>query len=83
VTPDEFRRVGHEIVDLIADYRRHVVDRPVMAQTAPGEIKANRSTSSWVTSAKSSSPALLTGNIHAFSATSRVTARSQACSVIM
>jgi aromatic-L-amino-acid decarboxylase len=40
VTPDEFRRVGHEIVDLIADYRTQVVERPVMAATAPGEVKA-------------------------------------------
>jgi aromatic-L-amino-acid decarboxylase len=40
VTPDEFRRVGHEIVDRIADYRARVVDRPVMATTGPGEIKA-------------------------------------------
>jgi aromatic-L-amino-acid decarboxylase len=40
VTPDEFRKAGHEIVDFIADYRARVVERPVMAQTAPGDVKA-------------------------------------------
>lgn len=40
MTPDEFRRHGHAIVDWIADYRARVAERPVMAQTAPGEIKA-------------------------------------------
>ena len=40
MTPDEFRKAGHEIVDFIADYRARVVERPVMAQTAPGDVKA-------------------------------------------
>jgi aromatic-L-amino-acid decarboxylase len=40
VTPEEFRRHGHQLIDWIADYRSRVTDRPVMAQTAPGEIKA-------------------------------------------
>ena len=40
MNPEEFRRRGHQIVDLIADYRAGVADRPVMAQTAPGEVKA-------------------------------------------
>lgn len=40
MTPEEFRRRAHELVDWIADYRLHVADRPVMAQTAPGAIKA-------------------------------------------
>jgi aromatic-L-amino-acid/L-tryptophan decarboxylase len=40
VTPDEFRRVGYRIVDLIANYRAGVGDRPVMAQTGPGAVKA-------------------------------------------
>jgi aromatic-L-amino-acid/L-tryptophan decarboxylase len=40
MTPDEFRRIGHQIVDFVADYRARLVDRPVMAQTAPGEVKA-------------------------------------------
>ena len=40
MTPEEFRRHGHAVVDWIADYRAKVAERPVMAQTAPGEIKA-------------------------------------------
>src|SRR5215471_15362416 len=37
---EEFRRLGHQIVDFIADYRATIADRPVMARTAPGEIRA-------------------------------------------
>src|ERR1039458_3000996 len=40
MTPEEFRRMGHEMIDRIADYRAGVAARPVMARTAPGEIKA-------------------------------------------
>jgi aromatic-L-amino-acid decarboxylase len=40
MTPEEFRRLGYQIVDRIADYRATVAARPVMARTAPGEIKA-------------------------------------------
>src|SRR5687767_13545438 len=40
MSPEEFRRAGHQIVDFIADYRARVVERPVLAQTAPGEVKA-------------------------------------------
>ncbi|MDQ3948769.1 MAG: pyridoxal-dependent decarboxylase [Gemmatimonadota bacterium] len=40
MTPEEFRAFGHRVVDWIADYRRDVGDFPVMARTAPGEIKA-------------------------------------------
>jgi aromatic-L-amino-acid decarboxylase len=40
MTPDEFRAFGHQVVDFIADYRARVAERPVMARTAPGEIKA-------------------------------------------
>ena len=40
MTPDEFRAAGHQIVDFIADYRARVGERPVMAATSPGEIKA-------------------------------------------
>jgi aromatic-L-amino-acid/L-tryptophan decarboxylase len=41
MTPDEFRRFGHALIDWIADYRATVADRPVMAQIGPGEIKAS------------------------------------------
>jgi aromatic-L-amino-acid/L-tryptophan decarboxylase len=40
MTPEEFRKAGYAIVDLIADYRARVADRPVMAPTTPGDVKA-------------------------------------------
>src|SRR5690242_2153837 len=40
MTPDEFRKAGHRLIDWIADYRATVESRPVMAKSAPGEIKA-------------------------------------------
>jgi aromatic-L-amino-acid/L-tryptophan decarboxylase len=40
MTPDEFRRFGHQLIDWIADYRSTLADRPVMACTAPGDVKA-------------------------------------------
>jgi aromatic-L-amino-acid/L-tryptophan decarboxylase len=40
VTPEEFRRHGHALIDWIADYRQRVASLPVMAQTEPGAIKA-------------------------------------------
>ena len=40
MTPEEFRKHGYAIVDWIADYRTRVADHPVMARTAPGEVKA-------------------------------------------
>jgi aromatic-L-amino-acid/L-tryptophan decarboxylase len=40
MTPDEFRAVGHRLIDWIADYRTKVADLPVMARTGPGEVKA-------------------------------------------
>jgi aromatic-L-amino-acid decarboxylase len=40
MTPDEFRRFGHAVVDYIADYRERVSERPVMAQVEPGDVKA-------------------------------------------
>jgi aromatic-L-amino-acid/L-tryptophan decarboxylase len=40
MTPEEFRTFGHQIVDFIADYRAGVNQRPIMATTAPGAVKA-------------------------------------------
>jgi aromatic-L-amino-acid decarboxylase len=40
MTPEEFRAVGHRLIDWIADYRTRAADLPVMARTAPGEVKA-------------------------------------------
>jgi aromatic-L-amino-acid decarboxylase len=40
MTPEEFRTAGHRLVDWIADYRASLAKRPVMATTAPGDIRA-------------------------------------------
>jgi len=40
MTPEEFRKAGHQLIDWIADYRNRVAELPVMARTAPGEVKA-------------------------------------------
>src|SRR5438046_7484753 len=40
MTPEEFRRLGYQVVDRIADYRATIGQRPVMARAAPGEVKA-------------------------------------------
>ena len=37
---DEFRRLGHALVDWVAEYRETLEQRPVMARVKPGEIKA-------------------------------------------
>src|SRR5262249_43830665 len=39
MTPDEFRSHGHRLIEWIADSRARLADRPVMARTAPGEVK--------------------------------------------
>jgi aromatic-L-amino-acid decarboxylase len=39
MTPDEFRSIGHRLIDWIADYRTRLASLPVMARTAPGEVK--------------------------------------------
>ncbi|MFO0755381.1 MAG: pyridoxal-dependent decarboxylase [Byssovorax sp.] len=36
---DEFRRLGHQLIDWVADYREHLADRPVMSRVKPGEIR--------------------------------------------
>jgi aromatic-L-amino-acid decarboxylase len=40
MTPEEFRKYGHAVVDWIADYRTRLESLPVMARTAPGDVKA-------------------------------------------
>ncbi len=40
MTPDEFRRQGHAVVDWVAEYMANVEQYPVLAQVAPGEIRA-------------------------------------------
>lgn len=39
MTPEEFRRRGHELVDLIADYRAGIAKLPVRPPVRPGEIR--------------------------------------------
>jgi aromatic-L-amino-acid/L-tryptophan decarboxylase len=38
--PAEFRRLGHELVDWVADYRDRLDELPVMSRVRPGEIRA-------------------------------------------
>ena len=38
--PAEFRRLGHELIDWVADYRDHIDELPVMSRARPGEIRA-------------------------------------------
>jgi aromatic-L-amino-acid/L-tryptophan decarboxylase len=40
MTPEEFRRFGHQIVDRIADYRATIEARPVASPAEPGAIRA-------------------------------------------
>jgi aromatic-L-amino-acid/L-tryptophan decarboxylase len=41
MTPDDFRKLGYELIDFIASYRERVRDSPVMAQVKPGEIRTS------------------------------------------
>jgi len=41
MTPEEFRRWGHQLVDWLAEYRERVESLPVLATTAPGQIRAS------------------------------------------
>ncbi|HQB37496.1 MAG TPA: hypothetical protein PLI41_08135, partial [Bacteroidales bacterium] len=38
MTPDEFRKHAHELVDWIAHYLENIEDYPVKSQSKPGEI---------------------------------------------
>ncbi len=40
MTPEEFRHHGHQLIDLIADYRARVAERPVRPPVAPGAVRA-------------------------------------------
>lgn len=40
MTPDEFRRHGHAVIDWIADYYERIESFPVLSAVAPGEVRA-------------------------------------------
>ena len=40
MTPEEFRRAGHELIDWIADYRAGIEQQPVRAQVDPGWVRS-------------------------------------------
>lgn len=39
MTPEEFRKAGHQLIDWIADYRSGIEQMPVKAQVQPGDVK--------------------------------------------
>jgi aromatic-L-amino-acid decarboxylase len=41
MTPDEFRRHGHAVVDWIADYYTRIESLPVLSRAEPGQIRAS------------------------------------------
>ena len=40
MTPEEFRRIGHRLVDWVADYRTRLESLPVMSRATPGSVRA-------------------------------------------
>src|SRR5579884_4112385 len=40
MTPEEFRQLGHRLIDWIADYRTRIADFPVMSRSEPGAVRA-------------------------------------------
>ncbi len=40
MTPEEFRRHGHRLIDRIADYRESVAGLPVLPRVEPGDLKS-------------------------------------------
>jgi len=38
IQPEEFRRLGHRLVDWIADYQARVAELPVLSRAAPGDL---------------------------------------------
>jgi aromatic-L-amino-acid decarboxylase len=39
VSPEDFRRYGHRLIDWLADYHESLANRPVMAKTRPGQVR--------------------------------------------
>ena len=40
MTPDEFRRHGHAVVDWIADYCARIESYPVLSRVEPGQVRS-------------------------------------------
>jgi len=40
MNPEEFRRIGHELIDWVADYRARVAELPVRSPLEPGAVRA-------------------------------------------
>jgi len=40
MSPEDFRRHGHAVIDWIADYQAHIESFPVLSRVKPGEIRA-------------------------------------------
>ena len=40
MSPEEFRRAGHEVVDWVADYMERVADLPILPSVRPGDLVA-------------------------------------------
>ncbi|MFT4841118.1 MAG: aromatic-L-amino-acid decarboxylase, partial [Candidatus Azotimanducaceae bacterium] len=40
MSPEEFRRLGHLVVDWIADYRTNAASKPVACNASPGDLLA-------------------------------------------
>lgn len=45
MSPDDFRRHGHRVIDWIADYWDSLEERPVLAQVQPGDVRRSLPTS--------------------------------------
>jgi aromatic-L-amino-acid decarboxylase len=43
MSPDDFRRHGHEVIDWIADYYSRIESFPVLSQVKPGEVRSSLS----------------------------------------
>ena len=43
MSPEEFRKAGHQLIDWIADYRQELNHLPVRAQVQPGEVRESLS----------------------------------------
>ena len=40
MTPDEFRALGHQLIEWVAAYRERLAELPVMSQVQPGEVRS-------------------------------------------